>query len=293
MGLLQTIKSPATHSWRGDSFLDSPLLVTLVSNESAAQQFFGYTRDARQVSESVFLSTILKQYIGVPIVSLLNFCCPTTIARFVVAAIVDAVDCVLCAWPFAHIRQKAVKTAKPSITNTNAFCLVVGECRTALVCASGNDVLPAGIGGSLVDGVSVSYADTPARSPVSDRVGRLDALLAALAPCKPLMVFAVVSLVGQYKQLSKLFAGVIAKRAPLCLHAAAGFPSARNHRMNSANSLAAAGAIKDEEHAFCLSLKSVVAAFCSKFAEGFSEISFWRDSHISYNSTRENGLYHK
>lgn len=80
--------------------------------------------------------------------SLLGWSRPATVARFVVAVIVNAVDRA-AAWPFAHVRQEVQEVGAPAIADRDSTGTVVAVRSVSTVIAPTIHGAPGGVGARL------------------------------------------------------------------------------------------------------------------------------------------------
>jgi len=116
------------HSFEGKHFREGVIREAIVLSQNA------------NCSDNQFIS------FGLPrISSLLNTSCPSAIARFVVAIIVDAIERIFGTRMVAHILNKISNRQSPAFTNRNAATSVIFPAFIIRIIAAAFHVLPSTI----------------------------------------------------------------------------------------------------------------------------------------------------
>jgi hypothetical protein len=86
-----------------------------------------YACEAGPVGEGVHYSIYLQEVVVTPVVHLLVSCCPSNVAWFVVARVVDAVERISMAWTAADVFVEGLKRSNPRLVHGDALSSVVLE----------------------------------------------------------------------------------------------------------------------------------------------------------------------
>ncbi len=131
----------------GDCAIHSPWMFG--SDESCAENFFGYARGSAKIGQSVGFSFPFKKHIRDAVVSLFSACGPAAVSWFVSGVIVRESIKSFTFWPLAHISKEIFKLS-PSFANCNSSASIVIKSRIRFVGASGYHCGPRTIGRRLV-----------------------------------------------------------------------------------------------------------------------------------------------
>lgn len=99
-------------------------------------------------------SPVERDFLGTSHVSVLfSDCCPSTVSRFVMSVVVDAVNLMLGSWATSHVGKKINKGFSPSFAHFNPATTVVLIASVLWVCASLHEMRPDAVFGRIVKSV--------------------------------------------------------------------------------------------------------------------------------------------
>lgn len=125
------------------------------------------------------------------VLTLQKFCRPATVARFVIAVVVDAVERMFRRRRFAHVGVEGFERIKPAVANYNASRSVITVCRGSGIKASLPHILPDDVRSRFLKSLAVrsavpaTIASATAVHPRGKPGPSYNELLAAVAKAPP------------------------------------------------------------------------------------------------------------
>lgn len=104
-----------------------------------------------------------------PVILLFFLSRPTAIARFVITAVLSAINGVLGSRSFAHVSKKVFKRVKPTLADGNTASAVVVETIVLRAGASANHAVPAFVRSARVSSARVAMLEALLAGPVAQK----------------------------------------------------------------------------------------------------------------------------
>lgn len=108
----KSLPSEFCNHWRRKCLIDAPAGLQSTQETSSME-----TKPSSPLLDPQPLSAVLKPYLVLAVLSLLNWCHPPAISRFIVSGVIFATKLVLHGWPLANIAKKIKKpiSSAPSL----------------------------------------------------------------------------------------------------------------------------------------------------------------------------------
>jgi len=143
---------------------------------------------------------------------LLKPCCPATVGRFVISAVVNSVKRMLRTWLASHVGKESGEAVSPAVTHSKAAATVIGILLTLGIVAAVQHIVVDAVfntysGRAVVD--CVRTTPTSCRPTCSEPVHCHKSLVPTLASAQPVILAVMPVAEPQYNPCAEYFARAI------------------------------------------------------------------------------------